>query len=71
VLFCCCFEDNSATRNPLLFWTGLCFAGLTINNLILFIDLVVVVSTDLAPLRSGVALGAMMLLLVGLVWHSR
>jgi hypothetical protein len=59
-----------ANRNRLLFWAGLCFAGLTINNLILFIDLVIVTDIDLTPLRSGVALMAMALLLVGLVWHT-
>jgi hypothetical protein len=60
-----------ATRNRLLFWAGLCFAGLTVNNLILFIDLVIVTDIDLTLLRSGVALVAMTLLLVGLVWHTR
>jgi hypothetical protein len=61
----------ATSRNRLLFWAGLCFAGLTLNNLILFVDLVIGTDMDLGPARSGVALIAMTLLLVGLVWHSR
>ena len=55
----------------LLFWSGLCFAGLAVNNLLLFVDLVAVPSMDLALPRSGVALAAVMVLLYGLVRESR
>jgi len=63
-------KGYAATRNKLLFWAGLCFAGLTINNFVLLVDLVIVTDIDLTAWRSGVALIAMSLLLVGLVWHS-
>ncbi|HSD43642.1 MAG TPA: DUF5985 family protein [Burkholderiales bacterium] len=55
----------------LLFWSALCFAGLTVNNLLLFIDLVVLPTTiDLSIWRSGVALVSVAVLIYGLVWES-
>jgi len=59
------------SRTRLLFWSGLCFAGLALNNVALFIDLVVIPSADLSLVRSGTALIAMLVLLFGLVWESR
>jgi hypothetical protein len=54
----------------LLFWSALCFAGLSVNNLLLFVDLVVVPSVDLSLWRSGVALASILLLIYGLIWES-
>ena len=59
------------TRHRLLLWSGLCFAGLAANNVILFVDVVVVPTTDLAIPRHATALLAMAVLLYGLVWESR
>ena len=59
------------SRTRLLFWSGLCFAGLALNNVALFIDLVIIPSADLWLVRSGTALIAMLVLLFGLVWESR
>lgn len=59
------------TKAGLLFWSALCFAGLAVNNVLLFVDLVVVPGADLGLVRSGVALAAMMVLLYGLVRESR
>jgi hypothetical protein len=55
----------------LLFWSGLCFALLTLNNAILFIDLVLFPSIDLSLLRHASALVAIGVLLFGLVWEER
>ncbi|HUM13117.1 MAG TPA: DUF5985 family protein [Myxococcaceae bacterium] len=65
------FQAYRRSRTPLLFWSSLCFAGLAANNGLLFLDLVIVPQVDLALLRSFVALGAMSVLLIGLVWESR
>lgn len=59
------------TRSRLLMWSSLCFAGLAINNILLFVDLVVVPTVDLRLLRSGSGVVALSLLLIGLVWESR
>jgi hypothetical protein len=60
-----------ANRTPLLFWSSLCFAGLATNNVLLFVDKVLVPSVDLTLWRSGSALLALALLLFGLVWESK
>ena len=59
------------SRMRLLLWSGLCFAGLALNNVALFVDLVIIPSVDLSLVRSGTALIAMLVLLFGLVWESR
>jgi hydrogenase/urease accessory protein HupE len=59
-----------ASRTRLLFWSSLCFVGLAINNVLLAVDLMLVPQVDLSFWRSSIALGAMMLLLFGLVWES-
>jgi hypothetical protein len=57
-------------RLRLLLWSSLCFVGLALNNLLLVVDLLVLPTDGLALWRSGTALAAMLLLLVGLVWES-
>lgn len=52
----------------LLLWSGLCFAGLTLNNVVLVIDKVILPDIDLSVWRSVVALAAMAILLYGLIW---
>ena len=55
----------------LLFWSALCFAGLSVNNVLLVLDLVVFpVQTDLSIPRLVAALVAVLLLLFGLVWEE-
>lgn len=54
-----------------LLWSGLCFAGLVANNVLLFVDKVILPETvDLSILRAAAALAAMALLVYGLVWDA-
>jgi len=55
----------------LLLWAGICFIGLTIENVVLFLDMEVVHSTDLAVWRNGAALVGLLFLLYGLIWEVR
>jgi hypothetical protein len=56
-----------ASRTGLLFWSSACFIGLAINNVLLFLDLVVTgPSIDLRFVRHGAALLSMLVLLYGL-----
>lgn len=55
----------------LLLWSGLCFLGLTCNNVLVFLDLQVIQEHSLLIWRNGSALLAMSLLLYGLVWDSK
>ena len=57
-------------RYRLLLWSGLCFAGLTINNLLLVLDRLVLSDSDLSVWRTSVALLAMAILLYGLIWEA-
>jgi len=59
------------SRVRLLFWSGLCFAGLAINNILLFIDLRVLPETDLSAVRTIPAAIGVALLLYGLIWEQR
>ena len=60
-----------ASRARLLLWSGLCFAGLAANNVLLLIDERVVPTVDLSLWRSLPALAGVALLLYGLVWETR
>ena len=60
-----------ATRVPLLFWAALCFFILVITNSLLFLDMIIFPQIDLAPWRSGMTLGALCLLLYGLIFESQ
>ncbi|HUP98700.1 MAG TPA: DUF5985 family protein [Usitatibacter sp.] len=57
------------SRARVLLWSGLCFAGLTLNNVLLVVDRLVLPATDLFTLRLAVALLALLLLLYGLIWE--
>jgi Family of unknown function (DUF5985) len=52
----------------LLLWSGLCFVGLTLNNLLLVLDKIIFPQVDLSVWRTAVALVAMMTLVYGLIW---
>ena len=54
----------------LLLWSGLCFAGLAVNYLLLVLDKLMFPDIDMSLLRLSVALAAMCTLLYGLVWDT-
>ena len=58
------------SRYRLLLWSAICFAGLTLNNLTLWVDKLVVPEIDLSLLRVSMALLAMAVLLYGLIWDT-
>lgn len=51
----------------LILWTSLCFVGLAINNLILFVDLAVVPEWDLSLWRNAAGVISVGVLLYGLI----
>ena len=65
------FRGYRTSRTRLLFWASLCFAGLALNNALLFIDLILLPQIDLFLWRSATALAGMSLLLYGLIWESK
>jgi hypothetical protein len=60
-----------ASRTRLLFYASLCFVGLAVNNLLLFVDLVLLPRIDLSLPRAVVGLVAVCTLLFGLIWEAR
>ncbi len=58
------------SRYRLLLWSGLCFAGFTINNILLVLDKLIYADVDMAIYRAGVALASIMALLYGLIWDA-
>jgi hypothetical protein len=58
------------TRVHLLLWSGLCFVGLTANNVLLVLDRVVFPDADLSIPRLASALAGFLLLLFGLIWEK-
>jgi hypothetical protein len=60
----------SQTRVRLLFWSGLCFVGLALNNILLVVDLKVLPEIDLEFWRAVPALAGVAALLYGLVWET-
>jgi hypothetical protein len=65
------FRSYRATKARLLLWSSLCFALLTLNNVLLVVDRVLLpTQVDLSLWRHATALAAVLLLLHGLVWED-
>jgi hypothetical protein len=59
------------THVRLLLWSGLCFVGLMLDNVMLYVDVVVVPDVSLIIVRKIPGLVGIVLLLFGLVWDSK
>ena len=60
-----------ANRVRLLLWVGLCFAGLALNNVLLFVDLVLLpTAVDLYVPRLITSVASAAILLYGLIWDA-
>jgi hypothetical protein len=59
------------TRSRLLLWSAICFGGLTVNNALVFVDLVVVPEISLFAMRNAVGVASVAILIIGLVWDAR
>lgn len=57
-------------RVRLLFWSGVCFAMLALNNALLLVDRMIVPERDLALFRSGPVIAGLGVLLYGLIWDA-
>ena len=71
--FACAFlllRSYFRTRVRLLLWSGLCFAGMVVNNVILILDRIVFPATDFSFWRLATALLALLPLLYGLIWED-
>jgi hypothetical protein len=64
------FRGWRRTGTRLLLWSAVCFVCLAINNLLVFIDAIVLPNMDLRPLRLAASLAAVTVLLWGLIWET-
>ena len=64
------FRGYAASGLRLLLWSALCFVFLTVNNVLLFFDLIVFAELDLRPWRLSAALIGLIFLLYGFVFES-
>lgn len=64
------YRGYRQSRARLLLWSALCFLGLSLNNLLLVIDVRVAPDVDLSVWRSLPALLGVIALLYGLIWES-
>jgi hypothetical protein len=57
-------------RSPLLLWSCVGFLGLAINNVLVYVDLVLFVTVNLSAIRAVVGALAMVVMLWGLIWEG-
>ncbi len=64
------------TRTPLLLHSSICFACFAVNNVLLYVDLVLTAGFDLSffgvaiPVwRTAISLGGVLVLLYGMLWE--
>lgn len=65
------FRGYRRDRVRLLFWSSLCFVGMMFENIMGYVDVVVVPDVNLAVWRKLPGLIAISMLLFGLVWDSK
>ena len=72
-LACCVLllRAHARAQTPLLFWSGVAFAGLTANNALVFVDLVVIPEVSLLALRTTTTLISLLVLIAALVFDPR
>ena len=58
-------------RTRLLLWSVIGFAGLAVNNVMVYVDLVMFTGVDLSLYRTAAGSLAMLALVYGLVWETR
>jgi hypothetical protein len=59
------------TRARLLLWCSFFFFALTLENVILFVDLILMPKIDISLVRNSVALGGVLVLLYGLIMETK
>jgi hypothetical protein len=65
------FRSYLRQRSRLLLLSMICFLGLAVNSVVLFIDLAVLPQFDLRLLRTLAAFVSILVFLLGLIWESR
>ena len=64
------FRAYAANGVRLLLWSALCFVCLTVNSMLLFVDLNLFPDLDLRLYRLAAALAGILFLLYGFIWEA-
>lgn len=64
------FRAYAQRRLRLLLWSSMCFVGLSVSNVLLFVDMVVFPLVDLRPARLTAALVGLLFLLYGFICEA-
>lgn len=63
-------RSYARTRTRLLLWSAACFVLLALNNLLVVVDLLLLPTIDLLPLRRLASTLGVAVLLFGFIWES-
>ena len=63
------WRGYSRGKSRLLFWSSLCFFGLTVSNVLLFMDLELYPETNMYRARLATAAVSLLFLVYGLIWE--
>jgi hypothetical protein len=58
-------------RSRLLLWSVICFVGLAVNNVLVYVDLVMYTGVDLSLYRTVAGTIAVVIMVYALVWETR
>ena len=64
------FRAYASSGVRLLLWSALCFVFLSLNNVLVFLDVVIFPEIDLRPYRLAAALAGMLFLLYGFILEA-
>jgi hypothetical protein len=64
------FRHYRERRTPLLLWSCVCFFGLAVNNVLVFLDFNLFAGSDLSLPRALAGAAAMLALVYGLIWEA-
>lgn len=65
------FRHSRRARVGLLVWGGAAFTCFAVANILLFLDLVVIPTIDLASIRNGITLIGIGMFVYGLIWETK
>ena len=64
------FRGYLRSGTALLLWSALCFAGLSLDNILLFVDRVMVPDQTVFAMRRVFSLLGVAVLIYGLIWEA-
>lgn len=65
------YRQHRRAPTALLWWSSIGFIGLAANNVILFVDLVLIPDVSLLVFRNVIAIVSMSVLVYGFIWSTR